>query len=403
MRVYITTQVIQRELDSRLLLAAHLTALGHTVSFGTRPALHAHWRIHGPGVYVLSNAARKWFSSQPESAGLVFVVLDEEALLIDDAEQFVRDRLDSDLARRCVRMFCWGPHHQDVVVGALPEISAAMRLTGNPRFELLEPRFHTIYRNETEAIHTRYGRTYVLVNSNIHEHEMEPWKTAMRGHLKDLARGLAAHRPDVTVVFRPHPSDLDEAKLDRTALPNLIVSAEGAIAPWLVGASAVFHNSCTTAIEARVMERPVFAFRPIADRGYGTLPNSLSVTLRTIPEACSALDAVLAGKVPEHPDLTPLDRFLVRPGSEEPSRRIAEEIAGLAVPEAADGPERPGPIERLRIRWKGAAAKPWNRIPLRDRLPAISERYASIATAAGLGHAVSIRAPQPNLIDVAPR
>jgi len=111
---------------------------------------------------------------------------------------------------------------------------------------------------------------------------------------------------------------------------------------------------------------------------------------------------VLAGDVPEHPDLAPLDRYLVRPGSGEPSRRIAEELAGLTVPETSEGPDRPGPVERLRIRWKGPPAKPWNRIALRARLPAIRARYALIATAAGLDHAVTIRAPQPSLIEITP-
>ena len=402
MRVYVTTQVIQRELDSRLLLSAHLTALGHTVSFGPRPALLAHWRTHGRGVYVLSNAARKQFLSQPESEDLRFVILDEEVLMIDDVKEFVATRLDPDLARRSVRNFCWGPEHHDIALAAVPESAESLRITGNPRFELLEPRFHTIYLKESEAIRSRYGQHYVLVNSNLGELSGVPWDVRMRSHLKELARRLAAHRPDITVVFRPHPSDLAQTRLDSTGLPNLVVASEGSIASWLVGATAVFHNSCTTGVEARIMERPVFAFRPVPDPGYGELANALSVTVRSVEEACSSLDRVLAGDVPEHPGLAPLDRFVVRPGSGEPSRRIAEEIAGLTLPEGSGGYPRPGPLERLRIRWQGPPAKAWNRIPLRAHLPTIRARYALIAAAAGLDHAVTIRAPQPSLIDVTP-
>ena len=402
MRVYITTQVIQRELDSRLLLAAHLTALGHTVSFGPRPALHVHWRIHGSGVYVLSNAARKWFTSQPESAALRFVILDEEALLLDDAELFTATRLDPDLVRRSVRNFCWGPHHHDVVLAAVPDSADALCITGNPRVELLEPRFHTIYRQESETIRARYGERYVLVNSNIGEQTSDTWAVELRSHLKELARRLAAHRPDITVVFRPHPSDLSTTRIDTEGLPNLVVTCEGPIAPWLVGATAVFHNSCTTGIEARIMERPVFAYRPTTDPQYGALANVVSITVRSLEEACARLDEVAAGRVPEHPDLAPLDQFIVRPGSTEPARLIAEEISSIDLPADALGYDRPGALERLRARWRGAPAKPWNRIPLRRQLPAIRSRYALIASAAGLDHEVTIRSPQPSLIDVTP-
>jgi hypothetical protein len=402
LRIYITSQIIQRELDSRLLLSAHLTALGHTVSFGPRPALLAHRAVHGPGVYVLSNASRKGFINNGETDGLAFVILDEEALLLDDTEEFVTTRLDPELTRRSALNFCWGPRQFEAVLATVPESASALRVTGNPRFELLEPRFHEVYRSEYEEIQSRIGRSYVLINSNILESEQDPWLADMRSHLKDLARGLAAHRPDITIVFRPHPSDRAEARVDRSGLPNLAVTSEGPIAAWLAGAAAVFHNSCTTGIEARVMAKPVFSYRPTPDRQYGALPNSLSVTVRSFEEACEALDRVLAGDIPEHPDLTPLDRYVVRPGSGEPSRRIAEEIDRLSIPTGAAGPVRPGPIERLRVRWKGAPAKPWNRIALRERLPAIRDRYMLIARAAGLDHAVTIRAPQPSLIDIAP-
>jgi hypothetical protein len=402
-RVYITTQVIQRELDSRLLLAAHLTKLGHTVSLGPRPALRVHRALHGPGVYVLSNASRKSFIERGDTAGLAFVILDEEALLLDDAGEFAATRVDVDVARTSVRYFCWGPHHQEVVLAAAPESAPSLRITGNPRFELLEPRFRAIYREESEAIRDRYGQHYVLVNSNIHESDEAPWLVEMRAWLKELACRLAAHRPDVTVVFRPHPADLTHAQVDDGGLPNLTVTCEGPIAPWLVGATAVFHNSCTTAIEGRIMQRPVFAFRPMEDPQYGSLANAVSVTVRTLDEACAALDAVLADDVPVHPDLAPLDRYVVRPGSGEPSRRIAEEISGIEISDDVAGTQRSGPFERLRTRWRGAPAKPWNRIPLRAQLPAIRKRYALIAAAAGLDHAVTIKAPQPALLDVTPR
>lgn len=358
--------------------------------------------MHGPGVYVLSNAAPKGFLRDGKTDGLVFAVLDEEALLIDDEELFVAERLDTDVLSASERYFCWGPHQRDVVTAAFPDLTAQPLVTGNPRLELLEPRFHALYADELSDIRRQYGSQYVLINSNLLESDDDPWRSRMRELLMALARALAAHRTDVTVVFRPHPADLAECSLDTTGLPNLVVSSEGPIAPWLAGASAVFHNSCTTAIEARIMERPVFAYRPLADVNYGALPNALSVTVRSVEEACAALDAVLAGDVPEHPDLTPLDRYLVRPGSGEPSRRIADALAGLTVPVTSEGPDRPGPVERLRIRWKGPPAKPWNRIALRARLPAIRARYALIATAAGLDHAVTIRAPQPSLIEITP-
>jgi hypothetical protein len=49
------------------------------------------------------------------------------------------------------------------------------------------------------------------------------------------------------------------------------------VAPWLMAATCLVHNGCTSAVEAAVLNLPAFAFCPVEDERYDfILPNSLS-------------------------------------------------------------------------------------------------------------------------------
>jgi hypothetical protein len=55
------------------------------------------------------------------------------------------------------------------------------------------------------------------------------------------------------------------------------VRHEGDVLPWIRGAKAVIHNSCTTGIESALIGTPVISYRPIVNKEYDhELPNTVS-------------------------------------------------------------------------------------------------------------------------------
>jgi CDP-glycerol glycerophosphotransferase (TagB/SpsB family) len=89
---------------------------------------------------------------------------------------------------------------------------------------------------------------------------------------------LHEHFPDIKVLVRPHPSENHERW--REVLPqheNILVKHEGNVLPWLMAAKVVIHNSCTTGVEAYLLERPVIAYLPVRDEAFeGELANKLA-------------------------------------------------------------------------------------------------------------------------------
>jgi hypothetical protein len=60
---------------------------------------------------------------------------------------------------------------------------------------------------------------------------------------------------------------------------------EGSAIPWILGADAVVHNSCTTGVEGFLLDRPTVAYVPVRSKTYDSLlPNSVSRLANTPQE-----------------------------------------------------------------------------------------------------------------------
>ncbi|MCI0579481.1 MAG: hypothetical protein L0331_25180 [Chloroflexi bacterium] len=71
---------------------------------------------------------------------------------------------------------------------------------------------------------------------------------------------------------------------------------EGNVAPWLMAAEAVVHNSCTTGVEGYLLDRPVVAYRPVSSEQFDMyLPNALSYQVFAVEELCDVLRTHVAG------------------------------------------------------------------------------------------------------------
>jgi surface carbohydrate biosynthesis protein len=267
--------------------------------------------------------------------GHEIVTWDEEALVHLPAEIYYPRRLSPVAIRYVSHLFAWGEDNAELwrQYPGLPP-GTPIHVTGNPRNDLLRPELQTFYRPEVEEIRSRHGN-FILVNTNFnHVNAFYPEQNlfapvrqmgeeprfgkAAQGMPRDYAEGLRAHKqaifeafqrlipelerafPDFTIVVRPHPTESQNIYRGiASQCKRVQVTNEGNVVPWLLAASALVHNGCTTGVEAFVLRVPAVSYRARVnehyDYGFYRLPNLLSHQSFTFEELRETLRRIFTG------------------------------------------------------------------------------------------------------------
>jgi hypothetical protein len=139
--------------------------------------------------------------------------------------------------------------------------------------------------------------------------------------LPDLARAF----PDRIVVLRPHPVEGHEI-WHRAAqgLPNVRVIHEGSVLPWLLAASVLVHNGCTTGVESFALGRPAVSYRPVVSEDHDLrLPNALGYRADSLPELVDVVRGIV-------------ERGLSAPADPAQHALLAKHLTALDGPLASD-------------------------------------------------------------------
>jgi surface carbohydrate biosynthesis protein len=329
----------------------------------------------------------------------------------------VRDRLDVESVERLHLLVTWGAAPRRDLLSVRPRPGTTVRALGNPRIDLLRSPLRELFAQEGRAHRERIG-PYVLVNTNFdlvnHADGKDDLLERLRasGRVRDGAdeqrflewaefRGaifaafvaaipeLARQFPALTFVVRPHPSEsLVPWRAIEQAHDNVVVTPPaGTVLPWIAGADAVLHNSCTTAIEAYVLDKPVIAFRPDladANRMESALPNELSRCAATWEGVADLLRRATTGAAPDD-DLrrrVVAARWMANLDGPLAAQRIADATEGLdhaaGVRIRRDAARRwrdsrpAGAVRRLRGRTGTAPARPATTADARQRFPGLT-------------------------------
>jgi surface carbohydrate biosynthesis protein len=343
-----------RELDSKTLLAAVAAERGHgaillrLADFGrVVPRLP-------PAVVLQKDIIGSQLINSAKAAGHVVVALDEEGLVQRDPDDYLHRRVSVPALAGCARFLAWGDMHRETLLRKAPEYAHRIIPTGNPRFDLLRPELRGLYQDAAERLIKRYGQ-FVMINSNFGTANHRLGEGYIRQHwasggwsegvgreqllkriltfqsalLTDFALTVEALaeelRGECAVIVRPHPSENHQTWRDHLShIPNVAVFHEGPVLSWLLASRALIHNSCTTGIEATLLDRPTFAYMPVRDQAAeSSLPNGVSIQV----ESRDDLLAAVAGTV----------RCAAAPRQPTTGRELlAHHVASLEGPLAAD-------------------------------------------------------------------
>lgn len=307
-----------RELDAKLLLALFACESGITPHIGYKTTFRAQLHRMSPGYYLAHNARQKSiFNEGVTELGNQVFVLDEEALVRQSDEIFFKKH-PKDAFEYVHRVLCWGQDDASMWVRSQLNVSCGTTVVGNPRMDLMRPELAAYFKDKVAELRNTYGN-YILLNTNFPtvnnitpqgggvrmrewaldnqgqkiEQEFLSNKRAIYETLLATLPSLANAIAPLTLVIRPHPNE-DHTPWEDAGknLDNVHVVFEGSVVPWLIGARALVHNNCTTAVEAAVVGTPVLNFRPWTSNYDNSLAHELGIDCEDVDALSDAIRAL---------------------------------------------------------------------------------------------------------------
>jgi len=337
-----------RELDAKLLLASVAAEHGFPVVLGSRAFVHYQVASIPRGVYLaksMRSLSDRMFGIL-RNLGHEIVAFDEEALVRAPDAQYWERRLSPGTVQKVSTLLAWGADDARTLRSYPGYAGAPIRVTGNPRIDMMRREVRPFYAEEAESIRERFA-PFVLINTNFgwDNHfipnfaeinnagkRLDPFMTKLMKHrstifayFKEMVPVLSKALPEYTLLVRPHPTEKHDPWNEIAKHhENVRVVNEGNVIPWLMACEALVHNSCTTAVESFVLETPAVAYQPVRLNGFDDeLPNALSDRAFSIDELELTIRSILAGRPPVADQA-------------ERRQRIERHIAALDGPLAAE-------------------------------------------------------------------
>jgi len=336
--VYLTAEFKSRDLDSRLLIAAHLLKAGFPVVLGQQWAIIANAPTASPGCYHFKTANAFQAGWMRDCSRHLVVACDEEALPFS-GDGFTVNIVPEALENSQLFLVQADAHRQ-VLREKYRTPDNAIEVVGSPRLELLA-RAKAIYAKEAAAVRAEHG-DYILFNTSfgiinsiwgdveaatgrllsgggLSDGDVEERIEVERknfDHLRDLLRWTSKR---ANVVVRPHPSE--NAKMWRD-LGAVVMEGTNPI-PWMLGAKAVVHSTSTTGIEANALGVPCLNLETTASWGNRFIMQEVNCTVSSADNAKAALEQFLTTGRGELADSVHLRKKMPADGAGNTAKAIA--------------------------------------------------------------------------------
>ncbi len=292
--VYLPIEFSSRELEGKLLLAAHLLASGASVVIGQQwNILHNLERLPtGLVLFKSLNSIHRKSMHRAKALGFGVATLEEEALALT-SEKAISIFYDDSLSRLVDLHFCHGDFELQVAERFLG-VNQKVKVSGNPRLDLLKPPYRQIYDRSVDRIRAEHG-SFILINTNFgwHNSALGSVEKVIAMHEKagaldrsdpqsvqllrdqlvceqaniavalDFIRNARAALPEINIVVRPHPNENLNTWLRMYSNdPSVRIVREGSHVPWTLASRVLVHTSCTTGFEAAVARHPAISLVP---------------------------------------------------------------------------------------------------------------------------------------------
>ena len=361
--VYILIERAERELDAKLLTALFLVKKGFHVIVGYQWALIENRDRLPKGVFFFKgmNKIHTTFMAKVRQFGHIVIAMEEELLDIcmDSPEYYdYRDVFHTDADNCCHLFFAMHEFGMKAVKKIMPDLN--VRLTGNPRTDLLRSELLPIYNQMREKISKTISSRYILINTNPGRinsilspkifseiqkrvspkdeewleryNELESaeikWETYNIKSVFKLVELFGQHSPNQNILIRPHPAERPNtyAKLSQKYSNVNVANNKEPANPWILASDILIHTGCTTGAEAVAMNHPTLS---IQEKGSEQIQfrvsNNVSYLTHTAEGAYQAVQDFYAGKL-KLGDASKLKELWPAQEGKFAAERIADEI-----------------------------------------------------------------------------
>ena len=327
--LYLLVEESFRELDARMIVAAHAFADGWDVTIGQQWWFFENFGRLKPGVALFkgNNDIQAHNMGLAKRAGHHVASLEEEAFGLVD---FGGQRLYADgIAQVCDLFLVQGEVQERFLIQQVGVPATRVAITGNPRVDILRPEYRQANEKKAAELRDQFGK-FVLVNTNFasinpfdHDacnyfdrcvqvgvidpdiaadveafHDWCAWERANFTELLSLIGRLTDGGAAIPLIIRPHPSE-NHAPWHQTfaGRENVTIIEDPDYTSWILASQAMAHTGCTTGLEAYLLGVPSVSVQPAKSSWNGNvLSNEVNQTASTAELAEQMLRDQLAGK-----------------------------------------------------------------------------------------------------------
>lgn len=283
--VLLPIETKSREFYGKVWLATKIADKGHHVLIGDKKRIYSRYNDFSTDVFIekVAFAHEDYLTRIRDirSSGGAVVLLDEEGGVFRSTEEYMSKR-SCQMLTSFERIFAWGEITRNAIEQHCSLDETTLRTTGNPRFDLLQSDLRYVYQAEAKEITSVYG-DYILFNTNFgtgnnkdiskkrsffekigadfNKSKFKFDKQIMSRFIEGI-RLLNQEFTDLNIIVRPHPSENhDTYNNEFLEEDGIKVEYSGDVRSWIMGSTAVVHNSCTTGIESALLNVPTIALR----------------------------------------------------------------------------------------------------------------------------------------------
>lgn len=275
-----------RELDGKFWLSLNLAERGYKVVLGPSWDIKPAIDIIKPDVYLTKDPGdgNVEFFKKLQDSGILVCGLPPEGGFDTTEENYLANKQQS--INFLDAHFVWGEKEAQMLKNCYKNISKKIKITGNPRFDLLNSGLRSVYADVSKEIRNKYGN-FILFNSNFNRantkhrnkriknvrdnysnrNPVEEEKQNMRVLYSFFELILYLTTTDINrnIIIRPHPDeDHSTYHQEFKHFSDIHVKHKGDVRPWIYASDGVIHHNCTTGIEAAMMNKPVLSYNPFS-------------------------------------------------------------------------------------------------------------------------------------------
>ncbi len=324
MNLYLTIEILNRELHSKLLIAMESASRGMNVYLGRlKPYLMRDF--FAPGIIldksITPSPQRLQEMEYCKKKNFIYTSLDEEVGLIDvNAKAFhLQGRYSNKSLKLADKVFCYGKWDYNNLTKKFNKHKKKFVITGNPRIDFWRKDFDFFYKKRK----LKYNN-YIFFSLN---YSYLTSKSEFNKVLKFLVeskyvdRGLTinftkkkrsdsykmykkfsklittlADKTNLRIIVRPHPMDPINNYNFLKKYKNVSVINKGSISEWIHYAKVVIHSGCTGGLESSMKGIPTVSYSPFNSSHGHKFADFFSIKISNFNECISIVEKIIKNK-----------------------------------------------------------------------------------------------------------